>query len=61
MSVVEPAGKPCIWGGADPCGEPGRPYLSGSYCDRHAPWALRLRQQGAVRRLVRPVERQAAA
>ncbi|MDG4791977.1 hypothetical protein O7626_39885 [Micromonospora sp. WMMD1102] len=60
MTAVEPVGKPCIWGGADPCGEPGRLHLGGWYCGDHDPRALRGRQQGAVRRLVRPVERQAA-
>jgi hypothetical protein len=61
MNNTETVGKSCIWGGANPCGKPGRPYLSGWFCDPHSPWALRLRQQGAVRRLVRPVEGQAAA
>jgi hypothetical protein len=62
VTTSEPSGKPCIWGGANPCGKPGRLYLGGWYCDDDAPWALRARQGEAVRRLARPVtpERRAA-
>jgi hypothetical protein len=53
MSTASVRTGPCIWGGVNPCGAPGRLYLSGWFCDPHAPWALRARRQTAVRRLAR--------
>jgi len=35
MTVAEPTGKPCIWGGLTPCGEPGRLYLGGCATRTH--------------------------